>query len=172
VAASLAANCNLGAVYDATTDSLYSSLRCRQPREPWAGVWCAESRCRPSTLSLTKLARISESKSIQFRLDASNVLNHPVPNTPQLSLAPSAGVLNTSFGQIINANRFFDNRCEDTAIAGFRPRFGSTFRGTHCVWVADGIVLPARRFAVFALLFTLLSRRRFHRPVVSLMGEY
>jgi hypothetical protein len=59
-------------------------------------------------MNLAKSIRITESKSLQFRLDASNVLNHPVPNTPQLSLAPSAttNALNTSFGQILNATGF------------------------------------------------------------------
>ena len=59
-------------------------------------------------MNLAKMFRISESKSLQLRIDASNVLNHPIPNTPQLSLAPSAATnaLNTSFGQILNATGF------------------------------------------------------------------
>jgi hypothetical protein len=59
-------------------------------------------------MNVAKSIRISESKDIQFRMDASNVLNHPTPNTPQLSLAPSAttNALNTSFGQILNATGF------------------------------------------------------------------
>jgi len=106
VAASLAANCNLGAVYDATTGQplLITPLpgnRGTLGRRVVRGVTVPTF-----DTSLTKFVRISESKSIQFRLDASNVLNHPVPNTPQLSLAPSGGVLNTSFGQIINATGF------------------------------------------------------------------
>ena len=59
-------------------------------------------------MNVAKSFRIRESKSVQLRIDASNVLNHPVPNTPQLSLAPSAATnaLNTSFGQILNATGF------------------------------------------------------------------
>jgi hypothetical protein len=106
VAASLTANCNLAAVYDATTGQplLITPLpgnRGTLGRRVVRGVTIPTF-----DMNLAKLIRISESKSFQFRLDASNVLNHPVPNTPQLSLAPSAGVLNTSFGQIINATGF------------------------------------------------------------------
>ena len=59
-------------------------------------------------MNATKSFRVRESKNVQLRLDASNVLNHSVPNTPQLSLAPSAATnaLNTSFGQILNAIGF------------------------------------------------------------------
>ena len=59
-------------------------------------------------MNVTESFRIRESKSVQLRIDASNVLNHSVPNTPQLSLAPSGATnaLNTSFGQILNATGF------------------------------------------------------------------
>jgi hypothetical protein len=59
----------------------------------------------PRDLNATKSFQITETKSVQLRIDASNVLNHPVANTPQLSLAPAAGAnaLNTTFGQIIQA---------------------------------------------------------------------
>ena len=108
VAASLAANCNLAAVYDATTGQplLVTPLpgnRGTLGRRVVRGVTV------PSfDMNVAKSFRISESKSVQFRIDASNVLNHPVPNTPQLSLAPSAATnaLNTSFGQILNATGF------------------------------------------------------------------
>ncbi|HTG73772.1 MAG TPA: hypothetical protein VMB70_08380, partial [Terriglobia bacterium] len=108
VAASLAANCNLAAVYDATTGQplLVTPLpgkRGTLGRRVLRGVTV------PSfDMNVTKSFRLSESKSIQLRIDASNVLNHPVANTPQLSLAPSAATnaLNTSFGQILNATGF------------------------------------------------------------------
>jgi hypothetical protein len=44
--------------------------------------------------SLSKQFRISESKQVQLRFDATNILNHPLPNTPQFSIN------NTSFGTI------------------------------------------------------------------------
>jgi len=108
VAASLASNCNLAAVYDATTGQplLVNPLpgkRGTLGRRVLRGVTV------PSfDMNLTKSFRVRESKTVQLRIDASNVLNHPVANTPQLSLAPSAATnaLNTSFGQILNATGF------------------------------------------------------------------
>jgi hypothetical protein len=44
--------------------------------------------------SLSKQFRLTEAKSLQLRFDATNVLNHPLYNNPQLS------VNNTSFGTI------------------------------------------------------------------------
>jgi hypothetical protein len=35
-------------------------------------------------MNASKSFRITESKSVQVRLDATNVLNHPVPNQPTL----------------------------------------------------------------------------------------
>jgi len=45
--------------------------------------------------NLSKTFRITESKSLQFRMDATNVLNHPNVNNPNLDLTNS-----TNFGQI------------------------------------------------------------------------
>jgi len=45
--------------------------------------------------NLSKSFRISESKSLQFRMDATNVLNHPNMGTPNLDITTS-----TNFGQI------------------------------------------------------------------------
>jgi Carboxypeptidase regulatory-like domain len=108
VAASLAANCNLAAVYDAKTGQplLVHPLPGNQGtlgRRVLRGV-----NVPAFDMNATKSFRISEKKNIQLRVDASNVLNHSVPNTPQLSLAPSAATnaLNTTFGQIINATGF------------------------------------------------------------------
>ncbi len=45
-------------------------------------------------MSASKSFRFSESKSLQFRIDANNALNHPVPNTPNISAgAPGIGVI-------------------------------------------------------------------------------
>ena len=44
--------------------------------------------------SLSKSFQITESKQIQLRFDATNVLNHPLPNNPQFSIN------NANFGTI------------------------------------------------------------------------
>jgi hypothetical protein len=44
---------------------------------------------------LSKTFRITESKSLQIRVDATNVLNHPTPNAPNLAVSGT-----TDFGQI------------------------------------------------------------------------
>jgi hypothetical protein len=44
--------------------------------------------------SASKTVRISESKSAQFRMDAKNVLNHPLMGNPNLNIN------GTTFGQI------------------------------------------------------------------------
>jgi len=44
--------------------------------------------------SMQKSFKISESKALQFRMDARNILNHPEPNAPTLSIN------NTNFGTI------------------------------------------------------------------------
>jgi hypothetical protein len=54
--------------------------------------------------NLSKSIRLTESKSIQFRLDATNVFNHPEPNTAatvfNLNLTGAAA---TNFGQFVTA---------------------------------------------------------------------
>jgi hypothetical protein len=45
-----------------------------------------------------KTFNISESKSVQIRMDATNVFNHPEPANPTLAIT------NTNFGQITGAN--------------------------------------------------------------------
>jgi hypothetical protein len=52
--------------------------------------------------SLGKSFKISESKSLQLRVDARNVLNHPEPNTAANSLIMDINSLN--FGRIVGAN--------------------------------------------------------------------
>ncbi|HLQ77096.1 MAG TPA: carboxypeptidase regulatory-like domain-containing protein [Terriglobia bacterium] len=48
--------------------------------------------------NLSKSFRLTESKSLQFRLDAADVLNHPEPNTPSLNIT---GMTATNFGLIV-----------------------------------------------------------------------
>jgi hypothetical protein len=52
--------------------------------------------------SAAKRVRISETKSLTFRLDAINVLNHPEPNTATNSLIMN--INNPNFGLITGAN--------------------------------------------------------------------
>lgn len=49
-------------------------------------------------MNASKSFRISESKSVQIRVDANNVLNHPVPSQPDLS-ALNLGAINGKGGQ-------------------------------------------------------------------------
>src|SRR5262245_4340889 len=48
--------------------------------------------------SMGKTVKLTESKSLQIRMDAQNVLNHPDPSTPNLDIN------NTNFGLITGAN--------------------------------------------------------------------
>ena len=45
--------------------------------------------------ALSKMVKITESKSLQIRMDATNVFNHPVPANPILNING-----NTPFGSI------------------------------------------------------------------------
>jgi hypothetical protein len=49
--------------------------------------------------NLSKIFRISESKAIQFRFDATNILNHPLSGDPT-GLANAGSSLTDSFGQV------------------------------------------------------------------------
>ena len=50
-------------------------------------------------VSASKAFQITETKSFQFRIDSTNVLNHPVPKTPSLS-AGSLGVITGKGNQV------------------------------------------------------------------------
>lgn len=52
------------------------------------GVWSFDA-------SMSKTVRLTESKSLQVRMDATNVLNHPTPNDPTFNINS-----NTAFGTI------------------------------------------------------------------------
>ena len=55
------------------------------------GVWRFDA-------NLSKTFKVSESKSVQFRMDATNVFNHPEPANPELAIT------NAAFGQITGNN--------------------------------------------------------------------
>jgi hypothetical protein len=57
--------------------------------------------------SLSKQFRITESKQVQLRFDATNVMNHPQPNNPQYSIN------NAAFGTI-NGERQSDSKLPGT----------------------------------------------------------
>jgi hypothetical protein len=50
--------------------------------------------------NLGKTFRITESKNLQVRFDALNVLNHPQPGNPSLNIDATTGGLPTPFGRI------------------------------------------------------------------------
>jgi hypothetical protein len=50
--------------------------------------------------NLGKTFQITESKSLQVRVDAQNVLNHPQPGNPNLNINATTGGVPTPFGQI------------------------------------------------------------------------
>jgi hypothetical protein len=60
--------------------------------------------------SLSKSIRISESKSFQLRVDATNVLNHPTPNAPNFSINSDDFGLSTTK----NGNRSFQGQLRFT----------------------------------------------------------
>jgi hypothetical protein len=93
-AQNLSASCTLQAIRDTRLDQIV--LQNPQPGTRGTlgqravylpGVWRFDA-------NLTKLIRLTESKSLQFRLDGSNILNHPEPGTPNLNIN------NANFGVI------------------------------------------------------------------------
>jgi hypothetical protein len=50
--------------------------------------------------NLQKAVRLSESETLEFRVDASDVLNHPEPGTPNLNINATTA----QFGQITGAD--------------------------------------------------------------------
>ena len=47
--------------------------------------------------NVSKAIKLTEQKTLQFRLDATDVLNHPEPNAPSLNITGAAA---TNFGLI------------------------------------------------------------------------
>jgi hypothetical protein len=89
-------NCTLLALADAKTNAIVLQQTQvgrlgNMPQNTIRGVgaWSLDG-------NLGKTFRISESKSLQVRVDATNMLNHPQPANPSLSLAGAA----TDFGSI------------------------------------------------------------------------
>ena len=95
LAANLQAVCTLNAIADAHTGQIL--LQNAQPGTvPTMGITSVVGPGRwRFDANISKAIRLTESKNLQFRLDASDVLNHPEPNAPSLSLASA-----TTFGVI------------------------------------------------------------------------
>jgi hypothetical protein len=98
IAASLRSLCTLNSIKDAQTGAIlfqnalpgtFPSMGIGQIIGP--GRWRFDA-------NISKAIRITESKNLQFRLDATNVLNHPEPNLPSLNITGAAA---TNFGLIV-----------------------------------------------------------------------
>ena len=101
-AQNLQASCTLNAVADAKTGQVLlqnplpgtrGNSGLRQHEGP--GSWRFDA-------NMSKSVKISETKTIQFRLDALNVLNHPEPSTAAANFINSINTAN--FGLITGAN--------------------------------------------------------------------
>jgi hypothetical protein len=95
LAANLQSLCTLNAITDAKTGQIL--LQNAKPGTvPTMGLGSVFGPGRwRFDMNLSKSIRLAESKSLQIRLDAADVLNHPEPNTPSLSLVAA-----TTFGNI------------------------------------------------------------------------
>jgi len=97
-AQNLAASCTLNAIRDTRTNQIVlqnplpgrrGTLGQRAIQVP--GIWRFDA-------NLQKVVRLTESKTLEFRIDGSNILNHPEPATPTLSINSA------NFGLITGAN--------------------------------------------------------------------
>jgi len=97
IATSLQASCSLNAITDAKTGQIL--LQNAKPGTvPTMGIGSVFGPGRwRFDMNLSKSIRLSESKSLQIRLDAADVLNHPEPNTPSLNLTGASAAI---FGNI------------------------------------------------------------------------
>jgi hypothetical protein len=97
IAASLQSLCTLNAIADAKTGQVL--LQNAQPGTyPTMGIGSifGPGRWRFDA-NISKSIKLAESKTLQFRLDATNVLNHPEPAAPALNLTGAAA---SNFGLI------------------------------------------------------------------------
>jgi hypothetical protein len=86
IAASLQSLCTLDAVADGKTGALIL----QNPLPGKRGTLGRQTIENPGSwdfdANISKTFRLTESKSIQVRVDATNILNHPVPSNPTLSI--------------------------------------------------------------------------------------
>jgi hypothetical protein len=97
-AQNLRGQCSIDAIAEAATGQVVL----RHPRPGTRGTLGQATMEAPGQwrfdANLMKTFNISESKSVQIRMDATNVFNHPEPANPTLAIT------NTNFGQITGAN--------------------------------------------------------------------
>lgn len=95
VATELRPYCTIQAITDAKT----GQILLQNPKPGTRGTLGRQTMELPGSwtfdAALSKMVRISESKTIQVRMDATNVFNHPVPVSPILNING-----NTPFGSI------------------------------------------------------------------------
>jgi hypothetical protein len=95
VAAELRSYCTLQAV----TDAKSGQILLQNPRPGTRGTLGRQTMELPGSwtfdAAMSKTVRIAESKTLQIRMDATNVFNHPVPANPILNING-----NTPFGSI------------------------------------------------------------------------
>jgi hypothetical protein len=91
---------------DATGKPRYGVIVLQNPKPGTQGNLGQSTFDMPGTWrfdgNLSKSFRISETKSVQFRMDATNVLNHPNP----LPISPAISINNTTtgdFGYLTNS---------------------------------------------------------------------
>jgi hypothetical protein len=108
VAAALTSSCTLDAVADATT----GQILLQNPLPGNRGTLGRQTIENPGSwdfdANISKTFRITESKSVQLRVDATNILNHPVPNNPAFSIN-GANILGYISGKT-NAHREFQGQ--------------------------------------------------------------
>jgi hypothetical protein len=95
-------NCTLKAIADSS-----GNIVLRNPAPGKRGTLGQQTIIGPSSWtldgSLSKQFNISESKQVQLRFDATNVLNHPLPNTPTFSInSNSFGTIASKGNQVRN----------------------------------------------------------------------
>jgi hypothetical protein len=86
IAASLQAFCSLDAVTNAATGQIIL----QNPLPGTRGTLGRQTIENPGSwdfdANISKTIRLTESKSVQVRVDATNILNHPTPNNPTLNI--------------------------------------------------------------------------------------
>ena len=95
VAAELKAYCTIQAITDAKT----GDILLQNPKPGKRGTLGRQTMELPGSwafdAALSKSVKVSEGKSLQVRMDATNIFNHPVPSNPILNMNG-----NTPFGSI------------------------------------------------------------------------
>src|SRR5262249_1168130 len=102
----LNSNCTLGALALRNSDGSAGQIVLQNPKPGTPGTLGQNVIELPGThrshASLSKSIRISESKALQVRIDATNVLNHADPVAPTLSLGDSFGDISSKGTQVRN----------------------------------------------------------------------